>query len=92
MAELTKDEAVKHLGNLLARLHRDGGHYQTKYGTKKAAEDADSIILALRVVWEGARQIEGIKEHPSCLPKEFCPLCEIKHGLERLELVEGVSD
>lgn len=35
--EIKKDEA---LSNLLAVLHRDGGHYESKHGTLKAIEDA----------------------------------------------------
>jgi hypothetical protein len=36
-----------HLGNLLARIHRDGGHYESEHGTDKAAEDADLIVANL---------------------------------------------
>lgn len=36
--------AEEHLGNLLAYIHRDGGHYQDKYGTDKAVEDAIQIV------------------------------------------------
>lgn len=35
------------IGNLLARIHRDGGHYQNDHGTLKAAEDADLIVATL---------------------------------------------
>ncbi len=31
---------VDGLGNLLAIIHRDGGHYQQQHGTKKAVDDA----------------------------------------------------
>jgi len=30
----------KILNNLLAYIHRDGGHYQDKHGTEKAVADA----------------------------------------------------
>jgi hypothetical protein len=30
----------QHLGNLLAIIHRDGGHYQAEHGTQKAVADA----------------------------------------------------
>ncbi len=30
--------------NLLALIHRDGGHYETTHGTEKAVEDAMSIV------------------------------------------------
>jgi hypothetical protein len=31
-------------GNLLARIHRDGGHYQAEFGNGKAVRDADLIV------------------------------------------------
>jgi DNA repair exonuclease SbcCD ATPase subunit len=36
------------LGNLLAVIHRDGGHYRTEHGTAQAAEDAQEIVIQLR--------------------------------------------
>jgi hypothetical protein len=38
-----RDEAQWHLGNLLARIHRDGGQYHAAHGTEKAVSDADRI-------------------------------------------------
>lgn len=32
------------LRNLLARIHRDGGHYAAEHGLEKATEDADQIV------------------------------------------------
>jgi len=32
------------ISNLLARAHRDGGHYEGEHGTDKACEDADKVI------------------------------------------------
>jgi hypothetical protein len=31
------------LGNLLCRIHRDGGHYIAEHGWRKAIDDADAI-------------------------------------------------
>lgn len=42
-----RDVARRHTSNLLARIHRDGGHYETEHGTSKAVEDADEIIARL---------------------------------------------
>jgi hypothetical protein len=39
IAEL--EDAEVHLGNLLARIHRDGGHYQAQHGTFKAVGEAE---------------------------------------------------
>ena len=33
------------LRNLLARIHRDGGHYVAEHGLEKALEDADSQVV-----------------------------------------------
>ena len=35
-------------GNVLAVIHRDGGHYITQHGHKKASEDAIEIVTKLR--------------------------------------------
>lgn len=36
-----------HLLNLLARIHRDGGHYTMKHGLEKSVADADKIVAKL---------------------------------------------
>jgi hypothetical protein len=35
-----------HLRNLLAVIHRDGGHYATEHGIEKASEDAEAAWYA----------------------------------------------
>ena len=37
-----------HLGNLLARIHRDGGHYTEEHGLDKSAKDAEKKVLKLQ--------------------------------------------
>lgn len=37
----------KHCKNLLARIHRDGGHYLEKHGVEKAVADADTVVAWL---------------------------------------------
>ena len=37
----------QHLGNLLAIIHRDGGHYIGKHGIDKAVKDAEAILSRL---------------------------------------------
>ena len=39
-----------HLSNLLARIHRDGGHYEAEHGTERAAMDADFLVVAQNVM------------------------------------------
>lgn len=36
---------AKHLGNLLAVIHGDGGHYQDEHGTAKAVADAEAKVV-----------------------------------------------
>lgn len=51
------DPCSKALGNLLARIHRDGGHYQAEHGTEKACIDAETKFNEIRQV---------IAERPPC--------------------------
>ncbi len=39
-------------GNVLAVIHRDGGHYITDHGAEKASRDAIDIVLKLRMAVE----------------------------------------
>lgn len=41
------------LSNLLAVIHRDGGHYEQDFGTLKAAKAAEQIVINLRSRCEG---------------------------------------
>lgn len=38
------EKAEAELGNLLAIIHRDGGHYQAEYGSPKAIQEAHQVI------------------------------------------------
>jgi Co/Zn/Cd efflux system component len=42
-----RDRDSVHLRNLLARIHRDGGHYLELYGLEKAVIDADAMVARL---------------------------------------------
>lgn len=50
-----RDEARRHLGNTLARIHGDGGHYQEKHGTDRAVVDADRIVVNRNAELDEAR-------------------------------------
>ena len=47
------------LGNILACIHRDGGHYQIEHGTKKAATDAVAIICEWRNAFDELATEQG---------------------------------
>lgn len=40
------------LNNLLAVIHRDGGHYEQEHGSFKAGQDAEKLILGMRTAAE----------------------------------------
>lgn len=42
-----RDELHRQLCNLLARIHRDGGHYADRHGLTKAVADADLVVAEL---------------------------------------------
>jgi len=43
----SKKELKTLLGNLLARIHRDGGHYVQKHGWEKATLDAEKLVISM---------------------------------------------
>ena len=47
---MTIREEETHISNLLARIHRDGGHYEVEHGTDKACKDADLIVAKLNAM------------------------------------------
>jgi len=65
---------AQELSNLLARIHRDGGHYEAEHGRGKAVADADLVVSKLNVLsdaqqvaapatGERAELIAGLREH-----------------------------
>lgn len=44
------------LNNLLAVIHRDGGHYTGKHGVQKSAEDAMKIVAEMYADKEAASE------------------------------------
>lgn len=54
--EAERHTVRKQLGDLLAVIHRDGGHYQDAHGTEKAVEDAMRVVSALHALQSPAAQ------------------------------------
>jgi hypothetical protein len=49
--------------NLLAVIHRDGGHYAAKYGTEKASDDAEALVIATRDERDDLRaKLQAVRE------------------------------
>lgn len=42
-------ESAEYMGNLLAIIHCDGGHYRAEHGDKKATDDAIEIVSGLKL-------------------------------------------
>lgn len=66
-----------HLSNLLARIHRDGGHYEAEHGTEKAVAEAEKRIAELN---GGAMEQEPIyayewDEYPGVVYRDFEYCC-----------------
>ena len=61
-------EREQQFGNLLARMHRDGGHYINKVGWKQAGLDAEQIYLDLRMQIESYKSCNGCGGGASCPP------------------------
>jgi hypothetical protein len=88
--EAERDRLRQQLGDILARIHRDGGHYIAEHGWEKALADAD-IELANMLDW---REVE--KRTQENLSAALSLLSASKAGPERNlcaelgELLEGV--
>ncbi len=48
------EHSNRHLGDLLAVIHRDGGNYQAEHGTAKAVEDAIEKVAHLLAAGDDA--------------------------------------
>lgn len=55
-------EQEQQAGNVLAVIHRDGGHYISKHGWEKACKDAQDMIPKERQELE---QLRYEKKHPN---------------------------
>lgn len=52
--------------NLLARIHRDGGHYVGEHGVKKACADADLIVANLHALSDEKMPSDGAERCGEC--------------------------
>lgn len=43
------NDIIEAIGNLLAVIHRDGGHYEAIHGIPKACADAEQIVQRERL-------------------------------------------
>lgn len=52
---IPQTDASRHLSDLLARIHRDGGQYEAEHGIDKAVADADDKVARLNAMTDVAR-------------------------------------
>jgi hypothetical protein len=66
LANITKQLSAHEqaIGNLLARIHGDGGHYMQKHGIEKACLDGEQVVLddrrALSDAYYALREVEKV--------------------------------
>lgn len=91
-------ELRQHLGNLLAVIHRDGGHYQAEHGTEEA-------IRVAHERWASLVQAADEKDHERAMARfapigdnhhnaALCPHCgePLRKALARIEVLEHGDD
>lgn len=64
------------ISELLAVMHRDGGHYQVKVGTIQAIKDAKELLFT---EWQSSDQIESLRAEVDRLKND------LKHSEERAD-------
>ena len=65
-----KESCENDLRNLLAVIHRDGGHYSSIHGISKACKDAEKKYYAMMELIEKALQWFNSKSPLSCIELE----------------------
>jgi len=69
----------KLLGELLAVIHRDGGHYEALHGTEKAVDDGITHIHEFRAAMEEfCTRVEAGEVRSSYTYNKFKKLLELK--------------
>lgn len=48
ITHVVSEQAMRDLKNLLARMHRDGGHHTEEVGLLRSIRDAEDVYLKLR--------------------------------------------
>lgn len=89
-------ELERHLGDLLAIIHRDGGHYQAQYGDQKAVDDAHKIWAGLITRAEAAearvKELEKLCNDTEAQLQDYAQrLAEADRVIERA-IQEAVAD
>lgn len=82
------DDSLR-LRELLARVHRDGGHYTFKHGIAKSTADADMTVACLHSeVEELTRELEDLRVQNALLSTRLVQAAEVTQGLVELLEIE----
>jgi len=101
-------EAQRDRDNLLARIHRDGGHHTARVGTAQSVLDADQIVAnlfyevdTLRIAldateWSGV-DAQGVRRCPCChatMPTHgsLCKVGQAKRRVAKRRVATSPSD
>jgi len=79
-------EENQSFGNVLAIIHRDGGHYIIKHGHRKASKDAMKIVSDLRIQIEQLQEANCWISVEERLPEHRIRVLTIRMTREPLEL------
>lgn len=82
------NEAEMLLKNLLAIIHRDGGHYTQQHGIRTSVDDAITDVVGLRVKVEALEFaiIKTLNENGHLADGENCTLIDLKLAMPTWEL------
>lgn len=88
-------DASRKLGNLLAVIYRDGGHYQNEHGTDKAIADAaDAFRQLIRYREDMVARVAELKKsayQPKGLPSDWAETDWIVPNDEYQKIIAIVS-
>jgi hypothetical protein len=99
-----KDAALKAARNLLAAIHRDGGHYTAEHGFIKSCDDAQKVRNQLATDLDDAKfqleakdaRIAELEKHSDELPACYAIYMQTRAQLEaaeaKLKSVEGMLE
>jgi hypothetical protein len=68
--------------NLLARIHRDGGHYTAEHGLDKSTEDAEKIVVGMMAQGDELKCVKALASGPG---RDYISRASVKPLVAALE-------
>lgn len=88
ISKIMLEKAERQRDNLLARIHRDGGHYVTLHGLEKACADADLIVANLHGISDDKKSLHIYM--PECSGPIYCGCSDT--GAKGAPIPDGTKD